>query len=128
MVTEVDPIIGNWYQHLDKGQRFCVVAVDEDSALIEVQNFDGDLAEIEFGIWYEMDLAPTDEPENWAGPLDVGELDDLGTSITDTDPGDWNAPLQEIGARDSQRWGEEQPEPQDDWDEGRSQEELIEDQ
>ena len=26
MPTDVDPIAGNWYCHLDKGQRFLVVA------------------------------------------------------------------------------------------------------
>ena len=33
MSTEVDPIVGNWYQHLDKGQRFLVVAFDEKEGL-----------------------------------------------------------------------------------------------
>ena len=127
MVNEVDPIIGNWYRHLDKGQIFCVVAVDEDSALIEIQHFDGDLEEIEYTIWCEMELEPTEEPENWAGALDVGEIDDLGTAVTDTAPGDWSAPLQEISAEDRQRWGEEQEESQDDWDEGGVREELLED-
>ncbi|MCP5093465.1 MAG: hypothetical protein GY949_21350 [Gammaproteobacteria bacterium] len=30
MGNELDPLIGNWYQHLDKGQMFRVVAFDED--------------------------------------------------------------------------------------------------
>lgn len=128
MVTEVDPIIGSWYQHLDKGQRFCVVAVDEESGLIAVQHFDGDLEEIEGAIWYQINLEPTEEPENWAGALDVGELDDLGTSVTDTDPGDWNAPLVEISAQDRHKPGTDEEEPLDDWDEGSCQEELLEDQ
>lgn len=128
MATEVDPVIGNWYQHLDKGQRFWVVAVDEESGLIEVQHFDGDLEEIEYAIWYEMDLEQSAEPENWAGALDVGELDDLGTSVTDTAPADWNMPSQEINPEDPDGWGEEREEPLDEWGEGAAGEELIEDQ
>ena len=126
MMTELDPIIGNWYQNLEKGQRFCVVAVDEESQLVEVQHFDGDLEEIEGAIWYQMDLEAVDEPENWAGALDVGELDDLGTSITDTGPGDWNAPLMEIRGRDPDKPGTEDEESADDSVEGVREEEFLE--
>lgn len=96
MSTEADPILGNWYQHLDKGQKFSVVALNEDEGLIEVQHFDGDLEEIELDSWYEMDLEPIEEPENWSGPIDVGEIDDLGTEVTDTSGDDWNDPLEEL--------------------------------
>lgn len=116
MSTEADPILGNWYQHLDKGQKFSVVALNEDEGLIEIQHFDGDLEEIELDSWYEMDLEPIEEPENWSGPIDVGEIDDLGTEVTDTSGDDWNAPLQELrpaasedeesGESASDEWGE----------------------
>ena len=116
MSTEADPILGNWYQHLDKGQKFSVVALNEDQGLIEIQHFDGDLEEIELDSWYEMDLEPIEEPENWSGPIDVGEIDDLGTEVTDTSRDDWNAPLRELrpgGSPDeeseeiaSDEWGE----------------------
>ena len=53
MTTEYDPIIGNWYCHLDKGQRFRVVAIDENTETVEVQNFDGNLDEYEMEIWYQ---------------------------------------------------------------------------
>ena len=85
MPTEADPILGNWYQHLDKGQKFCVVAFNEDEGLIEMQHFDGDLEEIDSDTWYQLDLEPIEEPENWSGPIDVGEIDDLGTEITRND-------------------------------------------
>jgi len=84
MITEADPVIRNWYQHLDKGQRFRVVAVDNDAGLIEIQHFDGDLEEIELAVWRQMDLEPIEAPENWAGALDISEKDDLGTEVTDT--------------------------------------------
>ena len=64
MPTEADPILGNWYQHLDKGQKFCVVALNVDEGLIEMQHFDGDLEEIDRDTWYQLDLQLIEEPEN----------------------------------------------------------------
>ena len=99
MTTELDPIVGNWYQHLDKGQPFLVVAFDEDEGLIETQHFDGDIEEIPLDSWYEQDIDIAEEPENWAGPLDIGTQDDYGTEITDTDISDWNEPWQPLRKR-----------------------------
>ena len=113
MPTEADPILGNWYRHLDKGQKFCVVALNEDEGLVEIQHFDGDLEEIDQDSWYELDLEPIEEPENWSGPVDVSETDDFGTEITDTTAEDWQEPLQEIAASDAER--EEGEETGDEW-------------
>ncbi|OGT20545.1 MAG: hypothetical protein A2V90_02355 [Gammaproteobacteria bacterium RBG_16_57_12] len=96
MPTEIDPIVDNWYYHEDKGQRFYVVAVDEDNGIVEIQHFDGNVEEIDLKDWYEMDIALSEEPENWSGAADVGEVDDYGTEITDTTPSDWDDPLQEL--------------------------------
>ena len=96
MSTEVDPIVDNWYQHLDKGQRFLVLDVNEDDGLVEVQHFDGDLEEISLEEWYQLELGTAEAPENWSGPLDIGTKDDFGTEITDTDIREWSEPLQEI--------------------------------
>jgi len=92
MATQYDPISGNWYCHLDKGQRFWVVAVDEKSQTVEVQNFDGDIDEYDLQNWYQLEIEPCEAPENWSGPLDIGNLDDLGTDITDTKRSDWDEP------------------------------------
>lgn len=95
MTTENDPIIGNWYRHLDKGQCFQIVAVDEKNATIELQHFDGDLEEVELENWYNLDVEACEEPENWSGPIDIGEMDDYGTSITDTSQDQWDEQLEE---------------------------------
>ena len=96
MPTENDPIVGNWYLHNDKGQRFQVVALDESSGSVEIQHFDGDLEEIELENWYLLDVELTEEPENWGGPLDIGEVEDYGTVITDTTAEEWDEPLEEL--------------------------------
>jgi hypothetical protein len=118
MSTEADPIVGNWYQHLDKGQTFCVVALNEDDGSVEIQEFDGTTEEIDLDTWYGLDVEPAEEPENWTGSLDIAEVDDLGTEITETSVDDWNDPLKEIKAG-SEKIG-------DDWGEGNPIEEPLE--
>lgn len=95
MAIEIDPVVDNWYYHLDKGQRFYVVAVDADDGIVEIQHFDGDIEEIELSEWYEMNIAVGEEPENWGGAMDIGEVDDYGTEVTDTQRADWSEPLRQ---------------------------------
>ena len=92
MPNELDPLIGQWYTHLDKGQRFYVTAVNDRDDTVEVQHFDGDLEEYSLDEWQDLDIALSEEPENWSGPLDMAEVDDLGTEVTDTQAGDWEEP------------------------------------
>ena len=37
MSHDFEPLVGHWYRHLDKGQAFEVIAVDESQAMVEVQ-------------------------------------------------------------------------------------------
>jgi hypothetical protein len=123
MTTEADPIVGNWYEHLDKGQKFRVVALDEDERIVEIQDFNGDVDEIGLDDWYQLDVDPIEAPENWSGPVDITEVDDLGTQITDTTSDDWAAPQQEIKPQEP---GASEEEAEDEWDEGRPKEEPYE--
>ena len=36
MTIGLDPIVENWYFHLDKGQKFKVVAVDDEVKIVEL--------------------------------------------------------------------------------------------
>ena len=96
MATEADPVVGTWYRHLDKGQEFEVVAVNEDENIVEVQHFDGDVEEFDLEQWYDLDIEPTETPENWSGPYDMGEPDDLAPRDTEMQPEDWEAPTTEV--------------------------------
>lgn len=116
MPTDADPIQFNWYSHTDKGQRFRVVAFDEEDGLVELQYFDGQVEEIDINTWYQMEVEPCEAPENWSGAMDIGEKDDLGTEITDTENSDWIEPLQEL---------KKPTEPTDDWGEGFPEEEPL---
>jgi 5,10-methenyltetrahydromethanopterin hydrogenase len=95
MRNELDPRIDQWYAHLDKGQRFFVVDVDEEENMVEIQHFDGDIEEISMIEWRDMLIELSEEPENWRGALDIAEKDDLGTGITDTIGSDWSEPGEE---------------------------------
>jgi len=98
LMAEADPIENNWYHHLDKGQRFVVVAVDNEKGLVDLQYFDGDLEEVDFDDWYQLDIEPCEAPENWSGAVDIAEQDDFGTEITDTTQDDWEEPGNDFGA------------------------------
>lgn len=95
MPNELDPVIDQWYAHLDKGQRFYVVAVDDEENTVDIQHFDGDLEELSLEEWRDLDIELSEEPENWTGALDIAEQDDLGTEITDTNAEDWAEPGEE---------------------------------
>jgi 5,10-methenyltetrahydromethanopterin hydrogenase len=92
MRNELDPIIDQWYAHLDKGQRFFVIDIDDDENMVEIQHFDGDIEELSLEEWRDLAIEVSEEPENWAGALDIAESDDLGTGVTDTSAGDWSEP------------------------------------
>lgn len=78
MIGELEPIEGNWYQELDKERDFMVLDVNKREGTVDIQYFDGDIEELEMEEWEEMDLEEIEPPEDWTGPLDDLESDDLG--------------------------------------------------
>lgn len=56
MSINFDPVVGNWYEDLDSGQRFEVIEIDEDREIIEIQYPNGDMEEIDLSEWYDLDL------------------------------------------------------------------------
>jgi hypothetical protein len=77
MTDELEPIEGNWYHHLDREKDFMVVDVNQREGTVDIQYFDGDIEELEIEEWEEMDLEEIEPPEDWSGPLDDLESDDL---------------------------------------------------
>ena len=102
MGREHDPVRGQWYENLEDDDLFQVLSVDEDAELIEIQYVDGDIEEIDYDTWQELDLEPTDEPEGWVGSED-DELDE------DEDEDDWDD-------EDEDEEDDEDDEDEDDWD------------
>lgn len=75
MSAEIEPVIGNWYRAVDDSS-FEVIAVEDDS--VEIQYFDGGIEELDMASWQEMELEEIEPPEDWSGPFDDLEKDDLG--------------------------------------------------
>jgi len=73
--TELDPVIGNWYQHTDDDQKFTVLDLDQEEGVVEIQYFDGDLDQIDLEEWYQLDVEPVGAPEDWTGAINVAEED-----------------------------------------------------
>lgn len=78
MDNEIEPVAGNWYQNLENGELFQVVAVDENEALVELQHFDGEVEEVAMNAWRTIDVVAAEAPEDWTGPMDGVERDDPG--------------------------------------------------
>jgi len=96
MNANLDPVLGSWYRHLDKGYEFQVVAYDETDGVVEIQYLNGDVEALEIDLWYEMELEQTEPPEDWAGAGIDFDSEDIGISDED-----WNEGLGE--------WHEERP-------------------
>jgi len=71
------PEVGLWYQ-LPDAQTFKIIAMDNDDETIEIQYFDGSIEEWDSDNWYRADIQAIEEPEDWSGPFDEMEQDDLG--------------------------------------------------
>lgn len=68
----IEPIVGDWYS--SHGERFEVIAVDDDERTVEVQYADGTIAEIDVDDWSLRSqaggLMRADPPEDASGATD----------------------------------------------------------
>jgi hypothetical protein len=122
MTSEADPIIDAWYHHPEKAQKFKVTALDDHAATVEIQYFDGSIGELDLDTWYGLDIERIEEPEDWTGPMDNIEKDDLNPVGTEMRREDWESPYQEVDEK--RRAGHRTPAE----DEGKPQEEPWEGQ
>ena len=72
-----------------------VVAIDDDDETIEIQCFDGTVAEVDFDAWNEQLLDElidaADAPEDWSGAIDM-EAEDLDREFEDNVRSVWSNP------------------------------------
>jgi hypothetical protein len=87
MGRDHNPVPGQWYESLEDDEDFQVLTIDEDSELIELQYEDGDVEEIDYETWQELDLDLTEEPEGWSGSDDDDKDDE---EEDDEDDDDWD--------------------------------------
>ena len=79
------PQVGEWYQNEDKGEPFQVVSVDAASGTVQTQSFDGELDSIDMDDWQQIPLVTAAAPEDWTGPLDDIEPDDVNDDDSPSD-------------------------------------------
>lgn len=85
MSWDTEPVVGQWYRHLDKDYEFKVIAVDEDEGIVEIQYLDDEVEELDIDSWYEWDverIAPYGKGKRVRG--DVAAEDDVPEEEDDT--------------------------------------------
>ena len=90
-----EPLIGSWYEDI-RSRRYEVVAYDEDTALVELQYFDGAVTELELSDWQDTVLTEIAPPEDVGGAFDDLTKDDLGDTERPQRPEDWDGPWNEL--------------------------------
>ena len=76
-MTQHDPAIGHWFKR-PNGTVFEVVAIDEASATVEIQQFDGTIDEFDIENWSKLFLIEVAAPEDWSGSVDMDPEDYVG--------------------------------------------------
>ena len=89
------PNVGTWYQDLQSGAIFEVVAWDTQSLLIETQMIDGEVGEYDIESWRELLLVSVEEPDDWRNPFELDSADSIDPDLP-MHPEDWSGPLNNI--------------------------------
>ncbi len=93
-MNALKPIVGQWYRG-GTNELFEVVAIDDADESIEIQYFDGTIAEMDFESWNDQLLDElidaADAPEDWSGAVDV-EAEDLDREFEDQPKVAWASP------------------------------------
>jgi hypothetical protein len=85
-MTIHDPIIGHWFQR-PGGSWFEVVAIDEEAATVEIQQYDGTIDEIDVEVWPKLFCVEVAAPEDWSGSVDMDPEDYVGDDINNVPSG-----------------------------------------
>jgi hypothetical protein len=84
MNSQIGAVPGQWYRARSSGETFQVVSLDEEDQSLEVQYEDGALDEMPVEEWVALGVESCEQPENWIGPYDDLEADDIGLPETTT--------------------------------------------
>lgn len=76
-MSNVEAREGQWYSHRLSHETFCVIAVDEVHAVIDIRDGYGDIDEVDFAEWETMDLELCAAPDGWTAFFDGAEDGDF---------------------------------------------------
>jgi hypothetical protein len=85
------PVIGQWFRR-PNGTLFEVVAIDEEAATVEIQQFDGTIDELDLERWPDLLLTEISAPEDWSGSVDMDPEDYVGRKDSEM-PSGFHDPL-----------------------------------
>lgn len=88
------PKIGEWYKS-QTGNKFEIVALDEEDDSIEIQHFDGTLEEFDVDSWIDQEFVSIEAPEDWSGSYDI-QTEDYGVDLESQSHIDRSNPLDKI--------------------------------
>ncbi|MCG8313175.1 MAG: hypothetical protein MI976_08160 [Pseudomonadales bacterium] len=77
MLTRYKPEVGTWYENLELGALFEVVAYDEESGFVATQYFDGEIEELDTETFLKLPLRVAEQPEDWSGPYELEETEEM---------------------------------------------------
>lgn len=77
--------IDQWYRDSDGG-FFKVVAIESGGDAIEVQYYDGTVAELDSLEWRERRAQAVEAPEDWSGAVDISREDFRTSNDEETEP------------------------------------------
>lgn len=99
------PSVGGWFQDLESGVIFEVVAVDPVNETIEIQFRDGEVDEYDLDAWNGLQLQSLAEPKDWR---DAYELDAEDRVVEDDvlQPENWSGILNSMEPPDTLSWVE----------------------
>lgn len=115
------PVIGNWYRRIDRPQPFQVVAFDAQAGSVDIEYFDGTVDEWPISHWHGLGLEPCEAPQDWSGPFDNIERDEMESGNVDGAAMAWQEPVagadlesegadtEDIGASPAPGMGGDQP-------------------
>lgn len=76
-MAKFQPSVDGWYKNMETGEVFEVVALADEGMNIEIQYFEGEVTELESETWAELVLSPLPPPEDWSGPFDDLEPEEI---------------------------------------------------
>jgi len=94
MNFEHAPKIGDWYKSTI-GDAFEVIAQDDDDDTLELQYFDGTLAELDAETWESLRPEPIEPPEDWSGSMDISPEDTPALDVL-PETEDWMSALERM--------------------------------
>jgi len=96
-MTEIAPVIGNWYKK-ENGEIFEIVALDAQDATVEIQYFDGTIEELDLDEWEQMEIQAAEPPEDWSGSVDIDDKEP--DELADKPEQNFDDPLEYLDRQD----------------------------